>query len=88
MLSLFKSFAFEIQRRLPNDGVTAEELEAMAKREQFSKYLPYRAYDPDEHCYYNFDDSFGFLWEGNPIVYANSDTYDGMEQIIELQRLN
>ena len=83
MFSLFKSFVFDLQKRLPNDGITAEEIEDMAKRDRFSKYLPYRIFDPDEHCYYNGDDSFGFLWELSPLVYANKATYDGIEQIMK-----
>jgi conjugal transfer ATP-binding protein TraC len=85
MLSFLRPITTRLRKEFVGDldGVTAEEIENMAKRETFSRYLPYRAYDPQDHYYRNADDSYGLLWEVNPLVYANSDTHDGIEQILK-----
>jgi conjugal transfer ATP-binding protein TraC len=85
MLSFFKSMAGRIRNEFVSDldGVTAEEIEAMVKRDTFSGFLPYRAYDPEDHYYRNIDDSYGLLWEVSPLVYANGDTHEGIEQILK-----
>ncbi|MGD9209423.1 MAG: TraC family protein [Desulfobacteraceae bacterium] len=52
------------------------------QRNRFSKYIPMRAYDPDQHCYFNVDGTIGFLWELYPVAYASASLYDNLESIL------
>ncbi len=69
--------------RLKQNGVSEEEIERMAKRHTFSRYLPYRAYDPKDRYYINSDDTYGFLWEVIPLAYASKTTHDTIEQVLK-----
>ncbi len=52
-------------------GMTGSRLREFSERNRFSDYLPYAAYDDTNHAYFNADDSFGFIFECRPLVYAS-----------------
>ena len=57
------------------DVVTYSDVDDLLYRHKFSKYLPYRAYDPDTYAYHNMDQSIGYLWECIPLVYADEQVF-------------
>ena len=57
------------------DAVTYSDVDDLLYRHKFSKYLPYRAYDPDTFAYHNMDQSIGYLWECIPLVYADEQVF-------------
>ena len=58
-----------------NGGLSFPELRKMTYRNKFSQFLPYIAYDSNTKLYYNTDNSLGFMWECQPLVYASEDTF-------------
>ncbi len=54
-------------------GATRADLEGLARREPFSRFLPYLAFDRESGEYLNADDSIGLLWECSPLAFL-SDT--------------
>ncbi len=58
------------------NGMTHDDISKMTFRTQFSEFLPYRAYDPQNHAYHNMDESIGFLWECVPLVHADDHIFD------------
>ena len=83
MLTFIQQVIGKLGHSLANEGITAHEIESMAGRNRFSDYIPYRAYDPQDHYYINADDAYGILWETTPLVYAAADTHDMIEQILK-----
>jgi len=67
-----------------NGGLTNEQLRNMTRRDSFSEFLPYVAYDPDTEMYVNIDDTTGFIWSCIPLVYAGEDTYRIAEGLFAL----
>jgi len=59
-----------------NGGLTNGELRRMVYRNKFSDYLPYIAYDDENHLYYNVDGTVGFLWECTPLTYAGTSIFE------------
>ncbi|MDY0362189.1 MAG: TraC family protein [Desulforegulaceae bacterium] len=51
---------------------------------KISKYLPYRAYDPDRELYYNVDDSIGIMFECTPLVFASKKVFDTLEGLFNI----
>jgi len=67
-----------------NEDVTKSELSDLSYRSQFSKYLPWIAYDPTSGTYLNTDQTTGFIWECSPLVFASSNiaqTFEGLFRI-------
>lgn len=81
MLARLKQIASRTIERMSIDGVCDREIDLMVQRNKFSTFLPYRAYDPRDRCYTNCDDSTGFLWELQPLVYASAETHTMIEGI-------
>ena len=52
-------------------GPKVNEYAEMARRESFSKYLPYVAYSEETRTYYNADDTTGYLWECVPLTFVS-----------------
>jgi conjugal transfer ATP-binding protein TraC len=65
-------------------GLTKPGLDAAAKRNKFSDYLPYIAYDPESRIYLNSDDTIGMLWECAPTVFSGERTIMSMEGLIRV----
>lgn len=60
-------------------GLTKTELDRMVRREAFSKYLPWLAYDEKTHVYLLNDDYCGFAWECSPLFFAGDNTISTLE---------
>ena len=58
------------------EGMTHDDISKMTFRNQFSEFLPYRAYDPQTRAYHNMDGSIGFFWECVPLVHADDHIFD------------
>jgi conjugal transfer ATP-binding protein TraC len=65
-------------------GLMHSDLRAMTRRNKFSDYLPYMAYDPKTSTYINTDQTIGFIWESIPLVYAGKQTFDILEGIFNM----
>ena len=52
-------------------GPMAGEVEAFARREPFSRFLPYLAYDERTDQYHNSDNTIGRLWECRPLTFVS-----------------
>jgi len=65
-------------------GLTKPGLNAAARRNSFSDYLPYIAYDPETKTYLNSDDTIGMLWECVPTVFAGERTVMSMEGLLRV----
>ncbi|MBU1171342.1 MAG: TraC family protein [Proteobacteria bacterium] len=62
-----------------SNGLSRRDLKRMLRRVTFSSYLPYRAFDPDSHTYVNMDDSLGWIWECQPLVFAGTQTFTDLQ---------
>ena len=67
-----------------NGGVTRGELHRLARREKFSDYLPWIAYDPNQKIYLNTDNTFGMMWECTPLAFASETTITTLEGIFRV----
>jgi len=65
-------------------GLTHRQLRNMTRRNRFSDYLPYVAYEPEAQMYINIDQTMGFIWECAPLVYGGEDTYRILEGLFTL----
>jgi conjugal transfer ATP-binding protein TraC len=81
MLDYIKRFATTAKERMCIDGICESDIDLMVQRNKFSNYLPYRAYNNQDRFYTNCDDSTGFLWEIQPLVYASEETHTMIEGI-------
>lgn len=50
------------------------DLRKMVRRDSFSNYLNYVAYDPETETYLNQDNTVGMLWECTPLSFAGAKT--------------
>jgi len=55
-------------------GVTKGDYFRLTRREQFSSYLPWAAYDKAKHVYLNTDNTLGMMWECSPLAFAGENT--------------
>jgi len=60
-------------------GLTQEHLARQCRRESFSDYLPYLAYDEDSQIYHNSDGTLGMIWECRPLNFAPQSAYTTLE---------
>lgn len=60
-------------------GLTIGEWLEMTARDQFSKYLPWVAYDPDTKQYLFQDNTVGYIWECAPLFFAGDSTTKTLE---------
>jgi len=68
-----------------NGGETQDELERSARRESFSKYLPWVAYDDKTRSYLNTDNSIGHIWECTPYSFAGTREIKLLEALLRLK---
>ncbi len=57
------------------------DLKEMTRRNPFSAYLNYIAYDSDLEMYLNQDETYGFLWECSPAIFAGKKTLTALEGV-------
>ncbi|TYO96789.1 conjugal transfer ATP-binding protein TraC [Geothermobacter ehrlichii] len=65
-------------------GLRKSEMAAAVRRNRFSDYLPYVAYDPDSKTYLNSDDTLGMLWECVPLTFAGERAVLSMEGLLRV----
>ncbi len=63
------------------DFLKYSDLDEMTRRNPFSSYLNYLAYDSDLEIYLNQDDTYGLLWECVPTIFAGKKTLTALEGI-------
>ena len=56
-----------------NGGLKKSDLEKASRRNKFSDYLPYIAFDEETSVYYNKDNTIGYVWECSPVSFAGED---------------
>lgn len=76
-MRVFKDWIFG-----PNGGATNRDLEKMIRRESFSEFLPWVAYDKDNCRYLNSDETLGYLWECTPVAFAGKSQMDTLEGLL------
>ncbi|MFP7756242.1 TraC family protein [Thermodesulfobacteriota bacterium B35] len=62
-----------------DDSMKYSDLAKMTRRQPFSAFLNYLAYDPDLEIYLNQDGTLGMLWECTPLVFAGVKTMTALE---------
>jgi len=65
-------------------GITKGELEQMSRREKFSDYFPWIAYDDRKNIYLNTDNTFGMMWECAPLAFASETSIKTLEGIFRV----
>jgi conjugal transfer ATP-binding protein TraC len=65
-------------------GMTLKDLRDMTRRDRFSDYLPWIAYDEDSGAYHNVDGTKGFIWECSPLSFAGEKTLFTLEGLFRL----
>lgn len=65
-------------------GVTRSELDQLTKRDRFSEYFPWIAYDPKKQIYLNTDNTFGMMWECAPLAFACKTTIKTLEGLFRV----
>jgi len=66
------------------DGLTKKEIETSTERSQFSKFLPWIAYDPENKFYINQDNTIGFIFECSPVAFTGYQLIDTLEGLFRL----
>ncbi len=62
----------------PFKGETAQ----FVRRDPFSKYLPYRAYDSETRTYHNVDNASGRIWECRPVTFMAEKTLKSLTSVL------
>lgn len=65
-------------------GMTRGELKDLTRRDRFSDYLPWLAYDEDLEAYLNIDGTRGFIWECSPLSFAGEKNLFTLEGLFRL----
>lgn len=60
-------------------GLSIREWLELTERDQFSRFLPWVAYDPDTHQYLLQDNTVAFMWECAPLFFAGEATTKTLE---------
>jgi len=68
-----------------NGGVTVNDIENDVKRNPFSNWLPWKAYDPEDMSFLNVDETWGYMWECIPHTFSSSREAKVIEGIITKQ---
>ena len=68
----------------PFASVTREEIREATRREPFSRWLPYLAYDPERGLYINRDGTAGFMFESPPLPAADENTHRSLTGMLDL----
>jgi len=63
-------------------GPLSGEYITLARRDPFSKWLPYRAYSQERAEYINTDDTFGRLWECRPLTFMGEKAFSSLTSIL------
>jgi conjugal transfer ATP-binding protein TraC len=58
------------------------EIERFARRDPFSPYLAYRAYDETEQAYHNTDNTIGYVWECKPAAFLGNSAADTLAALL------
>lgn len=64
------------------DALNTQRFQRLVDRDKLSPYLPYQAWDSDTKVYHSVDDTFGYVWECTPLVYAGPDVFDTLKGCI------
>jgi conjugal transfer ATP-binding protein TraC len=64
------------------DALNAKRFVNLVNRDKLSAYLPYQAWDSDNNVYHSADDTFGYVWECTPLVYAGTDVFENLKGCI------
>jgi conjugal transfer ATP-binding protein TraC len=67
-----------------NGGATRGELRKLSRREKFSDYLPWIAYESRKQIYLNADNTFGMMWECAPLAFASETTIKTLEGLFRV----
>jgi conjugal transfer ATP-binding protein TraC len=67
-------------------GPKRGEIESLAAREPFSKYLPYLAYDEATRLYYNTDDTYGLAWECRPLAFVGPKALESLASMLRQEQ--
>lgn len=65
-------------------GIKEDDLLKEIRRDSFSDFFPWVAYDPETRIYINRDDTIGFIWECSPLCFAGSKTESTLEGLLRV----
>ena len=66
-------------------GLTHGEVRAQLERERFSDYLPWATYDFERRCYTTIDNAFGYIYEIEPVTYADETVIETINGLLNIQ---
>ena len=61
------------------EALNTQRLRRLVDRDKLSAYLPYHAWDNDTKAYHSADETFGYVWECTPLVYAGTDVFETLK---------
>ena len=64
--------------------LTLKKLAELTKRNHFSDYLPYLAYDEEAKFYYNQDDTIGYIYEVVPHSFTDQTTINMLKSLLSI----
>lgn len=64
------------------EGLRTDDFPEIAKRKQFSAFLPWLAYRKHEQSYMNSDNTVGRLWECSPLTFLAENNADALSGIL------
>ena len=64
------------------DALNARRFIDLANRDKLSAFLPYQAWDSKAGVYHGADDTFGYVWECTPLVYAAEKVFENLKGCI------
>lgn len=70
---------------IKGDGLTKKQLQKETRRNKFSEYLPWVAYDEETKIYLNQDNTAGYIWECLPLNYAGDKVAGLLEGLINIK---
>ena len=63
-------------------GLAEGEIEKLAQRDTFSRFLPYRFFNPKDHSFINGDNTHGRIWECRPLTFYGGKALEGMAGLL------
>lgn len=65
-----------------NGGLKKNQIEKDIKRDKFSDYLPYLAYDPESYAFINNNNSHSYIWECVPLIFSGKNVASSISGLI------
>ena len=65
-----------------NGGMTEDMIVNASRRDKFSDFLPYLAYEKDSKAFVNNDNSYSYIWECTPLIFGGDNTASSIQGLL------